>query len=254
MSKIGAPAATTSPVSRRRDSTTPPAGARRVRSSTRLATSFDAAWAWRSPASEGLNGTPMNQAIALSGMLAKKFKLATKVDVVNVLVLTDGEASDSLGVSSTRWGYNTGTARVMYGDKLSHRFKQDSYNRASCTAALTALMSEATGANYLGIYIPSQMQWAKAAVRKYHNVTFFGKHKNNKFNFEKDGFFMTENFGFNAFFIIKPLPRDLDVKLEGVDGSKTARQLAKAFSKAAAGRLQNRAFLSVFATTLATAL
>lgn len=206
------------------------------------------------PASEGLNGTPMNQAIALSGMLAKKFKLATKVDVVNVLVLTDGEASDSLGISSSRWGYNTGTARVMYGDKLSHRFKQDFYNRASCTAALTALMSEATGANYLGIYIPSAMQWAKGAVRKYHNVTFFGKHKNNKFSFEKDGFFMTENFGFNAFFIIKPLPRDLDVKLEGVDGSKTANQLAKAFSKAAAGRLQNRAFLSVFATSLATAL
>ena len=84
-------------------------------------------------------------------------------------------------------------------------------------------------------------------------MNFFGVNKKEQYDFEKDGFFATENFGFNKFFIIKPLPLNLDVNLDGVDGSKSANQLSKAFSQSARGRLQNRAVLGVLAKSSAHA-
>jgi hypothetical protein len=201
---------------------------------------------------EGLGGcTPMNQALLLSGSLVKKMKLKTKADVVNVVVLTDGDATDSIGTSSGRNAYNSGTMRVLYNGVLSQKMKQDYHNAATMTAGISKLMADATGANYVGVYIPSTKQSAKGAIRRYHDTVFFSTaNKPAKYTMDKDGFFMTENFGFNSFFIIKPLDEAV-VALDTDVGKKTATQIAKSFSKVAAGRVQNRAFLSVFATQIA---
>lgn len=198
---------------------------------------------------ERLNGTPLNQTILLSGQMVKKFQLAAKVDIVNVLFLTDGEAGD---ISDCNSSYNSaGAARLLWNGHMSAKFKMDRYNCATNTAAAAQLMAKATGANYIGIFIPSDTRSQNQAIRKYHNVQFFDKLKPAKFKPEKDGFLMSENFGFNSFFIIKPLSNNLDVSLNEVTKEKTATQMTKVFSKAVSGRVQNRAFLAVFATQIA---
>lgn len=203
---------------------------------------------------ERFDGTPLNHAMVFSGMIAKRFRMTTKVDCVNVLFITDGEATDSINVNAF-CGDGSGSARVLYNGSLSAKFKTDWRNLPTMTASLANLMELATGATYLGIFIPGSTREARSAARKYSEIDYRIKPmKPVKTSFDKDGFVLSENFGFSAYFVIKPLEQKVGKTLVNLDANKSTNAIVREFSKVAAGRVQNRAFLSAFARHLAHAV
>lgn len=206
------------------------------------------------PNYETLHGTPMNSALLLSGKMVKQFQKDTRVDIVNVLFLTDGEASDAVDVNASGYGWSNGTARVVYGEKMSPMFKRDSYNRKTATAAMARLMSDATGANYLGVYIPSTQQSGLGAMRSFANTLYdpSSKHQKRKraYTMARDGFVATAGYGFDEFFIIKPLRNNSDdMEFGDIAEKASTKQIADQLTKVVQART-SRAFLSVFAAAI----
>lgn len=206
------------------------------------------------PNYETLHGTPMNSALLLSGKMVKQFQKDTRVDIVNVLFLTDGEAADAVDVNTSGYSWSKGTARVVYGEKMSPLYKRDAYNRKTATAAMARLMSDVTGANYLGVFIPENIGRAHSAVRSFANTLYdpTSKHQKQKrpYTMARDGFVTTAGYGFDEFFVIKPIPRNDDEKeFEDIAAGATTKQLAGALTKVVQART-SRAFLSVFAAAI----
>ncbi|AMQ65902.1 peptidase [Stenotrophomonas phage vB_SmaS-DLP_6] len=205
------------------------------------------------PHHEMLHGTPMNQAILLSGKMVKNFQKDTKVDIVNVLFLTDGEAGDNVDVNASGYGWSKGTARVVYGEKMSPMFKRDVYNKKTATAAVARLMSDTTGANYLGVYIPTSQQRGMSAMRSFASTLYdpSSKHQKRKraYTMARDGFVTTAGYGFDEFFIIKPLKSDVDAEFDDIGEGASTKQISDILTKVVQART-SRAFLSVFATAI----
>jgi hypothetical protein len=186
------------------------------------------------PEFEHFNTTPLNSTLALSGQMVNEFTAKHGVDVVDVVVLTDGDATDSMTNGlHVRWAWNgVMTPDFAYVDTRSTTFE------------LASLMSKATGANYILLFLAEKATAARA--RK--NGIDSG---NQKYTFAKHGFICDKTTGFDSYFMLRDLSSKVNSKTAGINKSMSASAMAREFSNNARELSARKLFLTVFATQLA---
>lgn len=203
------------------------------------------------PPCDGLGGTPLNEAIIVAPKLINDFRAKYKLQIVNTIILTDGESN---GCSSNLNNYTQPNhisgrqQRYLLNDKetgKTYDYNNHFYggNSANTTTFLT-MLKEKTNCNLIGFFLFGE-SWRSFTYR-------FGLRDNYDYvqkvaKFWKDNkFFPIKNSGYDDYFVIdsnalKNEENDLEI-----DTTKSTKQMAKAFSKFAAKKSVNRVLLRNF--------
>ena len=217
------------------------------------------------PYSFRLAGTPLNQALVFANKYILQFKEAYKLDIVNTVILTDGEADDveRVVVDSTTSEY---TKSMYLNDKYGIGYKRESNtvitDRSTgktghakpgqpLTTALLNLLKENTGTNLIGYYILSSS--GKRRIESFINtngvknkdlVNVTNELRKNKFSS------ITEQ-GYDKYFLVTALDLVITNKDLKVDSESTKKDVLKAFMTKQKSKLVNRMLLNKFIEEIA---
>jgi hypothetical protein len=194
----------------------------------------------------GLNGTPFQHTLLASRDMINKFRAKYKLDVVNVIYLTDGEGQDGLVMPWTRNG-------VIYlvDKKTKKKVRVDS----NVQAAMTQLVREVTGCKHLGFFLANkndvtrvcrEMEWSKQID--------YQQSRELKKQFRDEKFFAIKNLGYDQYFYIQSAVGAItEDKMEIVAGM-TKHKMANEFSKSVNSKKSSRALVTQFAEEISASL
>ena len=133
------------------------------------------------PYSHALGSTPLNEALLASMDIIPAFQRKNNVQIVNCLVLTDGDASGSLG--------SYGMITMLRDPETKQVAEMNS--RYDCTPAILDLAKKRTGAKFVGIYLNESK-----SLRGYYEEDKVAEYK-------KNGFTSTDKAGYTEYFVVK---------------------------------------------------
>lgn len=204
------------------------------------------------PNSMQLSGTPLNESILVLSAIAEEFKRATRVEVLNTIILTDGDASYHLGRAE-----NGVVASLDYGHRfiVEHGSNQVDLNRyrSGVTENLLDMYKKVTGSRVIGIYLmagnnyKSQI-WRRVAYEKDFNESAFEAQYKKEFHAHK--FFGMKSAGYDVYYMVPGNELSIeevtmqDVMRKNDNFKKT--DLLRAFKKMQNTKMISRVFLNQF--------
>ena len=226
------------------------------------------------PASERLCGTPLNETIVSLMEIIPEFKKVHKLDVVNCMLLTDGESNSStLSWAKTADKDPKATAYVHRYAGPTHlvlrhhksKIEQSTLtlpdNRdGRTTAALVRLLADVTGARTMGYFISTNFkhhvrEWFKSYADRSTPLDAEQFADSVMSEIRKHGFFKTHDgalTGYQSYFRVSSKFLDFkEEELDSVSVSNTARDLRKAFLKLHGDKRKHRILLSNFIEQIA---
>jgi hypothetical protein len=140
---------------------------------------------------ESLNGTPLNEAIIASMEIISQFKTKYKLDVVNTVFLTDGDANETNDVIGKK---SLPQARYSEGNVVIRDAKTGLEGRAApgqeMTIALLNLLKAKVGGNIIGFFlIPSHHQRRTILSRISRTKLYIADFEKHYTDFKKNKFF-----------------------------------------------------------------
>ena len=206
---------------------------------------------WES-AGFGLNGTPFMQTLLASREMIKKFQNAHKLDIVNVLYLTDG-----LGGSDVNYPFNPDARKdywkgvVYLIDKKSGK-KVRLESSSQMQAAITKLVADVTGCKHLGFYLGSDRE-IKSVIREATYKMNPDDAREILKSYKTENFFAASNLGYSKYFYVRASKNNIvDEELQVTPGM-TKNKMASLFNKMQQGKKNSRLLVSKFAEELAVA-
>lgn len=214
-----------------------------------------------------LSGTPLNETLIAAFKLIPEFKTENRLQIVNTVVLTDGEGSGLYGrVESIRSPGCFETSNINTNWK-TRVFLRDPVTKASVeisdggrwnsrsvsqTISLLKLLKQRTDANVVGFYI------AKPRDVRHALEMYTPEDSKNKFDiekrvvdFRKNNFTFLNNVGYDEYYFLRSDKLDTDEDDEFEVTSTTTRGLVSAFSKYTGNRVSNRIVLNRFINLIA---
>jgi hypothetical protein len=215
-----------------------------------LAKTYGDHYRYEIPSSMQLSGTPLNETILVLRHVAEKFKRETKVEILNTIILTDGDASYYPSVVMNDQIHSIYRARTVVEDRVSRKRVQLNHN---ITLSLLQLYKEITGSRVIGFYL---MGWTnyKTQIRdkmyyteNFNYETFEQQYKK---EFVNHKYFGVKLQGYDVYYMV---PGD-QLEVEHVDMSKvmkpsdktTKTTLLRAFKKMQTTKMTSRVFLNQF--------
>lgn len=203
----------------------------------------------------GLGGTPLNEAILVANYYVPDFKKANKLDVVNTIILTDGEGTN------TPYYYMEG--RPIH---FSHGSRSNNYNlilkdtetgftvvakpNEPITTALLRMLKLRSEANLVGYYI-SNYSIRSTSIRVAGEYGQRVDPDEVLRQAKKFKYFSLDNTGYDKYFIVTN--KDMEIKdssiTVGTDATK--REYLKAFVTNQKNKILNRVLLSRFVDQIA---
>jgi len=213
-----------------------------------------------------LGATPLVEALVGMQSIVPWFKQSNKLDVVNMITLTDGGGNsyfDNVYTGETnnpRSGKLTGYGvKPVYVDPITRRqyniekmgFGKGVYSRMAekQTAFLYTLLKDRYGINNIGIYLDGM---AKNTVSRKTLEEFLGWYRNNVTKYQKvrarakkDGFCTLKIQGFDEYYIIPAGRIGMDVvnPMESVTEGMKKNQIKTAFKKSLKQKFGSRIFV-----------
>jgi hypothetical protein len=194
----------------------------------------------------GLNGTPFQQTLLASRDMINKFRAKHKLDIVNVIYLTDGEGQDGILMPWTRNG-----VCYLVDKKTKKKIRVD----GNVQAAMTQLVREVTGCKHLGFFLANKndvnrlckdLGWSK-------NIDY-QQIRDIKKQFRDEKFFAIENLGYdNYFYIQSAVGAIAEDKMQIVSGM-TKNKMANEFSRSVNSKKTSRALVTQFAEEISASL
>jgi len=199
---------------------------------------------------DGLGGTPLNEAIILAPKVINDFRARHKLEIVNTIFLTDGESNCLSGVQNPTVHPTLGRRiKYMYNDPMTgktydiepHGWGADCKN----TTNFLKMLKDQTGCNLIGFFLFGD------GIQRF--VTRFGI-KNGSYDYlqkvtsfwKENKFYPIKSEGYDEYYVIDARSlRVVENELQ-IDNSKTTKAMAKAFSKFAAKKSVNRVLLRQF--------
>ena len=205
--------------------------------------SFHYDWA---DAGFGLHGTPFQQTLLASREMIKKFQTNHKLDVVNVVYLTDGEGNEGLILPYSRKGV------IYLIDKKTKKKIRVDYN---VQAALTQLVRDVTGCKHLGFFLANKSDVSRLCheleMEKKMSVQ---ETRELKKQFREEKFFAIQNLGYDQYFYIQSANGAIAEDKMQLDSTMTKSKMANAFSKSVNSKKSNRALVTQFAEEISASL
>lgn len=206
-----------------------------------------------------LCGTPLDSSLLVMFDYIKKFKEIKKVDIVNLVVLTDGESNTEklhyVGVCADAPPYLHGNQKELLSKFQNYRYKKvylsDRLTKSSYelknnwyeTDAILNLLRDRLNINIVNFYICNRSE-VKYLIRT-------GKvdidYDDLKTELNKNGSTVTESSGWDELYLILKNKLDIDDTnhLQSLDDNATKAQLKRAFAKNN-NKLKNRVVLQRF--------
>ena len=214
-----------------------------------------------------LGGTPLNETLIAAFKLIPEFKTENRLQIVNTVVLTDGEGSGLYGrVESVRspsvfetTNINTNwKTRVFLRDPVTKASVEISdggrWNSLSVsqTTSLLKLLKQRTDANVVGFFIakPRDVRHALEMYTPEDSKNQFEVEKRVA-DFRKNNFTFLNNVGYDEYYFLRSDKLDTDEDDEFEVTSTTTRGLVSAFSKYTGNRVSNRIVLNRFINLIA---
>lgn len=203
---------------------------------------------WHNPAPFGLGGsTPLDSCLVLASRIVPEFKAAHKLQIVNTVVLTDGEATDHV-LSYANPGATWNSVTVLRDNW--REYVKDSNNYNGDTEVLLGWLNDKVGGNIIGIFVTGSVKYAN----RYLGSDPVKVEEAQK-AFKKQGWCSTTQAGFSEYFIISGGVRDTDAEMEKFDAvtgaSKTSTQIRNDYIKAVSSRNSTRGMIQRFVTLVA---
>jgi hypothetical protein len=194
----------------------------------------------------GLNGTPFQHTLLASRDMINKFRAKHKLDVVNVIYLTDGDGNEGISLPWTRNG-------VIYlvDKKTKKKIRVD----GSIQAIMTQLVREVTGCKHLGFFLANksditrvcnELQWGKKV--SYEEIREIKK------QFRDEKFVAIENLGYDQYFYIQSSNGAIQEEKMQINAGMTKNKMANEFSKSVNSKKSSRALVTQFAEEISASL
>ena len=204
---------------------------------------FDAYW---DEAGFGLNGTPFQQTLLASRDMINNFRAKHKLDIVNVIYLTDGEGGDGVQMPWTRNG-------VCY--LVDKKTKKKIRSEGNVQAALTQLVRDVTGCKHLGFFLASKNDVSRVCKDlEYVQKIDLLQSKNIKKQFREEKFVAIPNLGYDKYFYIQSATGSIQEDEMSIDGSMSKNKMANEFSRSVNSKKTSRALVTQFAEEISASL
>lgn len=201
-----------------------------------------------------LSGTPLNEALYIGIDLVNKFRAAHRLDIVNTIVLTDGEPTSCL--SNRSYNYNAPKNAIL---TLPNRKQVSLYDRKSLDRmnaynaeynGLVSVFKAMTGSTLIRMYITTARMpyWNDAHG---YPITDPATIKTIQKTWKEDKFAAVPDKVHDMSFIIKSDIEIVDDPFAGIKEDATVTQITKAFIRNAAKRQTSRVLLSRFSDIIA---
>lgn len=211
---------------------------------------------YRMPSWFNLGGTPLNEAIVSAMKIIPKFQKENRLQVVNTVFLTDGEASQFIAISDGKGAYQNNSyrkQRTVIRDPISKYevMVNDPNKEKNLTTAYIELLKARTNCNIVGFYILSGRNFSGIVPNFYPNLKPHEYEKLKK-DFRSDKYSVVTTAGFDEYYLIRSenLDTDEDIEFE-VKEDATMRNIASAFSKFSSSRKTSRVVLNRFIELIA---
>lgn len=208
----------------------------------------------RVPSHMALSSTPLNEAIIVLSDIANKFKKQTGVEVLNTIILTDGDATN--GICQIKDGL---VMPLEYNTRFVLEYKQEQVavrSRYNITDSLLDMYRKVTGSRIIGIYLMSGNSYRSQISRRYYEndpqamESEFEKQFRDQFNRHK--FFGLKAKGYDVYYMVPG--KELEIKDVTMDDmvkkmkkdTVTKNNLFTAFKKMQNTKMVSRVFLNQF--------
>lgn len=201
---------------------------------------------------DGLGGTPLNETIMASRFMIADFKARTKVQKVNVVFLTDGDAQsmyvdDPYGQEDMN---TSGQTILIDGSRID--CPRWGYNQQITENLMNNLRKDYT---VIGYFLAARAYDMRGKIWASHDAYVSDEDmKEYRKEYNKNKFISFENvLGYDSFFIIKAEGRTLDTSDEEFEVSDNAKkgEIQRAFKKHAGSKKTNKLFATQFAKMVA---
>jgi hypothetical protein len=220
------------------------------------------------PMNEGLSSTPLNQSLVTIAPLVKKFKKNNNLDIVNTVIVHDGD-SDMLrdtfvlseGKKTERKIAYTRSYNVVISDRenqIQIKLNEDDNWRDDGEASKNAILQwyrQVTGSKIFGFFIVGDRA---TQIKKCLSSRFQENSNDNKpvtyqkiqelfLQIKETKFLESKNKGYNAFYFI-PGGRKLQIEDDDlvINGNVTSSKLVNAFKKMSKNKHTNRILVTKF--------
>ena len=213
--------------------------------------SFDSDW---TNGGFQLGSTPFIETLLASREMIKKFQSSNKLDIVNVLYLTDGSGSSNLyfpNDPSDPSMYNRYWKGVVYmiDKKTGKKIRIEGDHQS----ALTQLVADVTGCKHLGFYLVEGRNYLRSYARSAMSSMTANEHDNALKSIKNNGFFSAKSLGYSKYFYVYASSKNITDEELQVTADMTKNKMAAAFNKLQNGKKSNRLLVSKFAEELAVA-
>jgi hypothetical protein len=233
-----------------------------MNNTSRYGKEYDYNWPGIMPACEHLHSTPLNATVLLSRNIFERFKARTGAEIVNMVILTDGESDQCIKVangyyadgSETRYGYvESGShSNTFITDNRTKNQVQVKGRQASksLNVALLEMMRTVTGCNIVGFYLASNVRGTVAAELRMQSDNNLPIHEERIMEqFKRDRVAILTQAGYNEYYIVK---NDLAINDEfEVADNANVKDIGRAFRKMQRGKVLNRVLLNRFIKMIA---
>lgn len=212
--------------------------------------------------SDAMGGTPLNDAIMIAPKVVRDFTNRNKLEITNVVWLTDGESNGSAGIEHStepRVPAKVYKSRYFYVDPTTNKtydwYPHSWYNTRDNTNTLLRILKDSTGCNLVGFFL-----YESANFKRVDNE--FNVSNGNPEAFVKarkywsdNKFYPVRSAGYDEYYIIdtrsmKDTTNDLEIDNNGTK-KMTVKKMASAFSKFAQKKTVNRVLLRQFVERIA---
>ena len=212
-----------------------------------------------------LGSTPLNATLVVGLEIAKQFRKANRIEVLNTIILTDGEAtdyatywrtsetSDALRESSN-WG-GTSPVVLKYGSTVTPMYSTGwAHRNTILSATLIDLYKEATGSKVINYHLIAKwnkrnIEECKSLFTVNHKGDFYTEWDQIMTNRSSGLLEVKDPVGFDVRYIINGSELSVDSELEVK--SNTKGDLLRGFKKFAGNKAQNRVFVQKFSSQIA---
>jgi hypothetical protein len=187
--------------------------------------------------------TPLDATIVCATSIVNAFRAKHKLQIVNTVILTDGEDTDSIEVKNK--GYNPYTQDVVLRDTVtkSEAVVDNLWDNSATTAIFLNRLRERTGTNVIGYYINSgrvnSMSFSQYSADPNQVEKLYKDYVKNKY-------IEVTNRGYSVYYILKAEEMNIQTTELNLGKATTAKSIAKVFAKYSKNKLDNRIVLSRF--------
>jgi hypothetical protein len=194
----------------------------------------------------GLNGTPFQHTLLASREMINKFRAKHKLDVVNVIYLTDGEGQEGVILP---WG-SRGSIYLV-DKKTKKKIRVD----GNPQTALTQLVRDVTGCKHLGFYLANKTDVGRVlSALEWDKKIDHQKGRELRKEFRDNKYIAVTNLGYDKYFYIQSAKTAIVEDKMQIDSTMTKNKMANEFSKSVNSKKTSRALVTQFAEEIAAGL